>query len=78
MHELTIPPEIAARVAARCGTEHPFADLVPARTAFIVIDMQVGFMDPAIGHAACPMAPRIVATSPLSRLVSSPTRCVSK
>ena len=60
MHELTIPPEIAARVAARCGTEHPFADLVPARTAFIVIDMQVGFMDPAIGHAACPMAPRIV------------------
>lgn len=60
MHPLAIPPEIPARVAARCGTEHPFADLDPARTAFVVIDMQVGFIDPAIGHAACPMAARIV------------------
>lgn len=60
MHPLAIPPEIPARVAARCGTEHPFDDLDPARTAFVVIDMQVGFIDPVIGHAPCPMAERIV------------------
>ncbi len=60
MHPLSIPPEIVARVEARCGRAHPFEDLDPARTAFVVIDMQVGFMDPAISHACCPMAEWIV------------------
>ncbi|MBW6396738.1 cysteine hydrolase [Roseomonas sp. HJA6] len=60
MHPLSIPPEIVARVEARCGRAHPFEDLDPTRTAFVVIDMQVGFMDPAISHACCPMAERIV------------------
>jgi ureidoacrylate peracid hydrolase len=60
MHALAIPPEIVARVEARCGRAHPFEDLDPRRTAFVVIDMQVGFMDAAISHACCPMAERIV------------------
>ncbi|WP_198372610.1 isochorismatase family protein [Roseomonas rosulenta] len=60
MHPLSIPPEIIARVEARCGRAHPFEELDPRRTAFVVIDMQVGFMDPAISHACCPMAERIV------------------
>lgn len=60
MHPLSIPPEIVARVEARCGRAHPFEDLDPTRTAFVVIDMQVGFMDPGISHACCPMAERIV------------------
>jgi len=60
MHPLVIPPEIVARVVARCGRAHPFEDLDPRRTAFVVIDLQVGFMDPAISHAFCPMAERIV------------------
>lgn len=60
MHALAIPPEIIARVEARCGRAHPFEELDPHRTAFVVIDMQVGFMDPAISHACCPMAERIV------------------
>jgi len=60
MHPLDIPPEIIARVEARCGRAHPFENLDPARTALVVIDMQVGFMDPAISHACCPMAERIV------------------
>jgi ureidoacrylate peracid hydrolase len=60
MHPLAIPPEIIARVQARCGRAHPFEDLLPRRTAFVVIDLQVGFMDPAISHAFCPMAERIV------------------
>lgn len=60
MHPLEIPPEILARVEARCGRAHPFEDLDPRRTAFVVIDMQRGFMDPAISHAYCAMAERIV------------------
>lgn len=60
MHPLDIPPEIVARVEARCGRAHPFEDLDPRRTAFVVIDLQVGFMDPAISHAYCPMAEHIV------------------
>jgi ureidoacrylate peracid hydrolase len=60
MHPLAIPPEIIARVQARCGRAHPFEDLDPRGTAFVVIDLQVGFMDPAISHAFCPMAERIV------------------
>ena len=60
MHPLAIPPEIVARVEARCGRAHPFDDLDPRRTAFVVIDMQVGFIDPVISHACCPMAERIV------------------
>ncbi len=60
MHPLSIPPEVVARVEARCGRVHPFEDLDARRTAFVVIDLQVGFMDPAISHAYCPMAERIV------------------
>lgn len=44
MHPLDIPPEIIARVEARCGRAHPFEDLDPVRTAFVVIDLQVNFM----------------------------------
>jgi ureidoacrylate peracid hydrolase len=60
MHPFTIPPEISARVAARCGSPHPFATLAGPRTALVVVDMQNAFMDPAVGHAVCPMAPAIV------------------
>ena len=60
MHRIAISQDIVARVVARCGTPHPFEDIDPLRTAFVVIDMQVGFMDPAIGHASCPMAVKIV------------------
>ena len=60
MHPFTIPPEISARVAARCGTPHPFATLVGPRSALVVVDMQNAFMDPALGHAVCVMAPAIV------------------
>ena len=60
MHPFTIPPEISARVAARCGTPHPFATLAGPRTALVVVDMQNAFMDPAVGHAVCAMATAIV------------------
>jgi ureidoacrylate peracid hydrolase len=56
----TIPDEIVARVVARRGSEHPFAELDPAKTALVVIDMQNAFMDSAVGHAVCPAAVDIV------------------
>ncbi len=55
-----IPDHITARVMARCGTPHPFAELDPRRTALIVVDLQNAFMDAAVGHAVCPMARDIV------------------
>jgi hypothetical protein len=56
----TIPDEIVARVVARRGSEHPYAELDPAKTALVVIDMQNAFMDSAVGHAVCPAAVDIV------------------
>ena len=55
-----VPDHITARVVARCGTPHPFADLDPRRTALVVVDLQNAFMDDAVGHAVCPMARDIV------------------
>jgi ureidoacrylate peracid hydrolase len=40
--------------------EHSFADLDPARTALVVIDLQHAFMNDAIGFAAVPAARDIV------------------
>ena len=60
MHPFTIPVEISARVAARCGLAHPYSRLAGPRTALIVVDMQNAFMDPGVGHAVCTMAPAVV------------------
>lgn len=56
----TIPDAIVERVVARRGSEHCYADLDPARTALVVIDLQYAFMDDAVGHAVCPAALDIV------------------
>ncbi len=56
----TIPDCIVERVVARRGAEHSFADLDPARTALVVIDLQHAFMNEAVGHAVCPAARDIV------------------
>ncbi|MCK8787102.1 cysteine hydrolase [Roseomonas sp. NAR14] len=59
MHPFTMPPEIVARVVARCGREHPFDVLDPARTALVVIDMQNYFVAPGyLGEV--PMARAVV------------------
>src|SRR3954469_15995475 len=60
MHKLSISQSIVDRVVARRGREHIFDDLVPAKTALVVVDMQNGFMLPEVGHAPCPMAFEIV------------------
>jgi nicotinamidase-related amidase len=60
MNWLDIPATMTARVIERRGKAHAFEDLDPARTALIVVDLQNGFMDDAVGHAVCPMAREIV------------------
>ena len=60
MHKVSISQSIVDRVVARRGREHIFDDLVPAKTALVVVDMQNGFMLPEVGHAPCKMAFEIV------------------
>jgi ureidoacrylate peracid hydrolase len=60
MHKLSIPQSVTDRVIARRGTEHCFAELDPAKTALVVVDMQNAFMMPGVGHAVCDVAREIV------------------
>jgi ureidoacrylate peracid hydrolase len=60
MNGVTFAPSVVARVIARRGTEHVFADLDPTRTALVVVDLQNAFMDDEVGHAVCPDAREIV------------------
>jgi ureidoacrylate peracid hydrolase len=60
MHKIDIPDHIIETVIARRGTAHPHANLDPAKTALVVIDLQNGFMVEGIAHALCKTAPEIV------------------
>jgi ureidoacrylate peracid hydrolase len=60
MHKVSIPQSVIDRVIARHGREHVHDDLVPARTALIVVDMQNAFMLPEVAHSPCLMAQEIV------------------
>jgi ureidoacrylate peracid hydrolase len=60
MHKLSISQSVIHRVVARRGREHIFDDLVPAKTALVVVDMQMGFMPHEVAHAPCEMALEII------------------
>jgi ureidoacrylate peracid hydrolase len=60
MHDIKIRKDILDRVLERNGREHVYADLNPAKTALVVVDMQNAFMLPGVAHALCPMAQEIV------------------
>jgi len=60
MHKVSIPHSVIARVVARHGREHVHDDLVPNRTALIVVDMQNACMLPGVAHSPCLMAQTIV------------------
>jgi len=60
MHKVSIPQSVIDRVVARRGREHIHDDMVPARTALIVVDMQNAFMLPGVAHSPCLMAQEIV------------------
>jgi ureidoacrylate peracid hydrolase len=59
MHTLSIPAELVAKVTARAGRPHPFDEIVPSRTALVIIDMQNYFMKPGF-QGEVPMARAIV------------------
>lgn len=65
----TIAADVARRVLERRGSVHCFADLDPARTALVVIDLQNAFMLDGVGHAVVPAARDIVPT--VNRLAAS-------
>ena len=69
MNGVTLPQSVIDRVVARRGTEHIFDVLDPVRTALVVVDLQNGFMDEAVGHAVCPAARDIVPN--VNRLAAS-------
>ena len=50
MHDFTMPQWAIDRVIARRGSEHPNADMDPARTALVVIDLQNAFMLEGVGR----------------------------
>lgn len=56
MHNVKIPDYIVERVIDRRGKEHSHADLNPATTALIVVDLQNGFMVPEHSINAVPAA----------------------
>jgi ureidoacrylate peracid hydrolase len=56
----TIPDFVVERVVAYRGAEHPFAELDPARTALVVIDLQHAFMNETVGFAPVRAARDIV------------------
>ena len=60
MHTIWIPDDVVERVIARCGTDHPHAEIDPVRTALVVIDLQNGFMMEDVAHALCRSAVDIV------------------
>ena len=60
MHKVSVPQSVIDRVVARHGREHVHADLDPAKTALVVVDMQNAFMMPGVAHAPCLTAQDIV------------------
>ncbi len=59
MHRLSIPPHVTERVVRRVGRPHAFDVMEPAKTAFVVVDMQNYFMKPGF-QGEVPMARVIV------------------
>lgn len=62
MHDIRIPERIRARVLERRGRAYAFSRMMPERTAHLVVDLQRGFMDPAVAHSLTEMAVKIVPT----------------
>jgi ureidoacrylate peracid hydrolase len=60
MHKIDIPQWAIERVTARRGRRHVFAEMVPARTALLVVDMQNAFLMDGVAHSLVPEAREIV------------------
>lgn len=60
MNKVLIPKSVVERVLQHRGKEHIYEDLVPKKTALLVVDLQNAFMLPGVAHALCESAPSIV------------------
>ena len=60
MHKFEMPRSVIDSVIARRGREHALADIDPARTALLVVDMQNGFLMDGVAHSLIPAAREIV------------------
>lgn len=60
MHKIAIPQWAIERVTARRGRSHVFAEMAPARTALLVVDMQNAFLMDGVAHSLVPEAREIV------------------
>lgn len=60
MHKTHIPDWAKQRVVERRGKAHIFADMEPARTALVVVDLQNGFMMEGVAHSLIKGAHEIV------------------
>jgi ureidoacrylate peracid hydrolase len=69
MHEFKMPKSAISAVVARRGREHGLDDIVPERTALVVVDMQNGFMMDGVAHSLIAAAREIVPN--INRLADS-------
>lgn len=60
MHKTMIPDWVKQRVIERRGRAHIYDDMVPARTALVVVDLQNGFMMEGVAHSLIKGAVEIV------------------
>jgi len=51
MHKTDIPGWVVQRVIERRGKAHIYDDMVPSRTALVVVDLQNGFMMEGVAHS---------------------------
>ncbi len=69
MHSFSMPQWAIDRVAARREKLHIHDDMVPSRTALVVVDLQNGFMTPE--HTPTPVATAIGTTPNVNRLAAT-------
>jgi ureidoacrylate peracid hydrolase len=50
MHKVAIPQSVVERVIAHRGKEHVYEDIVPGKTALVVVDMQNAFLMQGVAH----------------------------
>ena len=60
MNRTHIPDWVKERVIERRGQLHTYADMVPSRTALVVVDLQNGFMMEGVAHSLMQEAHDIV------------------
>ena len=60
MHPVGIPPEVTSRVEAQRGAGHVFSNLIPERTALVVVAMQNAFLKDEVAFVPIPVGREIV------------------